>query len=243
MNQFKDNIRSLLDRIRTINSNISSKYDNQVNCFISLNNDNQLSWLTNHHPLTAFSLHSQLTNEYENLQKILLEEVLRLRAELHQPVPPPPSDLLKELANLRLRKRYLTLLSSYPHKLTPRSTLDEIRQTYEKLTASLHAQAREKLRRLWDQLDVPLDQRIYSKTKENEDDYLAMNDEIQRLETYVESIRPLLIKIQKREWYKKEMIEFEKHAANPARLRGSSTQLLREERFRRGMNLFLAFGY
>jgi hypothetical protein len=28
------------------------------------------------------------------------------------------------------------------------------------------------------------------------------------------------------------MVEFEKLAANPARLRGSSTQLLREERFR-----------
>jgi hypothetical protein len=59
-----------------------------------------------------------------------------------------------------------------------------------------------------------------------------MNDEINRLEIYVESIRPLLIKIQKREWYKKEMVEFEKRAANPERLRGNSTQLLREERFR-----------
>ena len=70
-------------------------------------------------------------------------------------------------------------------------------------------------------------------------DYLAMNDEIHRLETYVESIRPILVKIQKREWYKREMVEFEKRAGNPARLRGSSTQLLREERFR--MNLFLSF--
>jgi len=63
-----------------------------------------------------------------------------------------------------------------------------------------------------------------------------MNDEINRLEKYVESIRPLLTKIQKREWYKREMVEFEKHAANPARLRGSSTQLLREERFRKDLS-------
>ena len=83
-----------------------------------------------------------------------------------------------------------------------------------------------------DQLDVPNDQRLIPKTKENQDDYLTMNDEIIRLESYVESIRPILVKIQKREWYKREMVEFEKHAANPARLRGSSTQLLREERFR-----------
>jgi len=63
-----------------------------------------------------------------------------------------------------------------------------------------------------------------------------MNDEIIRLEIYVESIRPILIKIQKREWYKREMVEFEKLAANPARLRGSSTQLLREERFRKDLS-------
>ena len=232
MNQFKENIRVLFHQIHSINSEISSNYENEVNSFVSLDNDNEISWLSTYHPLTAVSLHSQLTNEYQNQRKILLDEIVHLRAELHQSAPPPPSDLLEELTNLRLRKRYLTLLSRYPHKLTSRSTLDEIRQTYEKLTASLHAEAREKLHRLWDQLDVPNDQRIYPKTKENDDDYLAMNDEIHRLETYVESIKPLLVKIQKREWYKKEMIEFEKHAANPARLRGSSSQLLREERFR-----------
>jgi hypothetical protein len=94
------------------------------------------------------------------------------------------------------------------------------------------------LKHLWDQLDVPNNQRLISKTNDNEADYLAMNDEITRLEIYVESIRPVLIKIQKREWYKREMVEFEKHAANPARLRGSSRQLIREERFRIKFNFY-----
>ena len=80
-------------------------------------------------------------------------------------------------------------------------------------------------------MDVPQDQRLIPQTKENQDDYLAMIDEIQRLEAYVESIRSILVKIQKREWFKREMVEFEKRAANPARLKGSSTQLLREEKF------------
>ena len=112
LNQFKENIRVLFHQIHSINSEISSKYENEVNSFVSLDNDNELSWLSTYHPLTAVSLHSQLTNEYQNQRKILLDEIVHLRAELHQSAPPPPSDLLEELTNLRLRKRYLTLLSS-----------------------------------------------------------------------------------------------------------------------------------
>jgi hypothetical protein len=232
LNKFKKDIQTLFDQIHSISPDISSNYQILVNSLISLNEENELSWLNNHHPLTVSSLHSQLLTEYEKLREIILIEVLRLRNELQQKEPLPPYDLQQELIDLRLRKRYLTLLSRYPHKLTSRSSLEEIRQTYEQLTASLCAQARDKLKRLWDQLDVPNDQRFIPKTKDNQDDYLAMDDEINRLEIYVESIRPILIKIQKREWYKREMVEFEKRAANPARLRGSSTQLLREERFR-----------
>jgi hypothetical protein len=238
LTKLKEDIQTLFNQIHSINPDISSNYQTLVNSLISLNEENESSWLNTHHPLTVSSFHSQLHNEYEKLREILLLEVLRLRNELHQKEPSPPYDLHQELLDLRLRKRYLTLLSRYPHKLTSRSSLDEIRQTYEQLTASLCAQAREKLKRLWDQLDVPNDQRFIPKTKENQDDYLTMNDEIHRLEIYVESIRPILIKIQKREWYKREMVEFEKHAANPARLRGSSTQLLREERFRRKKKIF-----
>jgi hypothetical protein len=232
LNKLKQDIRTLLDQIHSLNPDIASKYQTLVNSFLSINNENESSWITNNHPLTGNSLHSQLITEYEQLREVLLAEVLRLRAELSQNEPPPPYDLQQELSDLRLRKRYLSLLSNYPHKLTPRSSLNEIRQTYDKLTASLRAQAREKLKRLWDQLDVPNNQRIIPKINNNDDDYLAMNDEINRLEIYVESIRPLLTKIQKREWFKKEMVEFEKHAGDPARLRGSSTQLLREEKFR-----------
>lgn len=192
-----------------------------------------MSWLTTHQPLNGQALRTQLSSEYEILISKLREEVVRLRAELEQNEPSPSKDLREELADLRLRKRYLHLLKDFPHKLTSRSTLDEIRQTYERLTASLRAEARKKLTSLWDQLDVPANQRIIPKTKENEDDYLAMNDEIHRLEAYVESIRSILVKIQKREWYKKEMVEFEKHAGDPARLRGNSTQLLKEEKFRK----------
>ena len=232
LNKLKQDIRTLLNNIHTLNSNIALKHQTLVNSFLSIDDENESSWLTNHDPLTGNSLHSNLVIEYEQLRAVLLAEIIRLRAELDQNEPPPPHDLQQELSDLRLRKRYLSLLSNLPHKLTSRSSLDEIRRTYEHLTASLRAQAREKLKRLWDQLDVPNDQRIIPKTNTNEEDYLAMNDEIQRLETYVESIRPLLTKIQKREWYKREMVEFEKHAGDPARLRGSSTQLLKEERFR-----------
>lgn len=204
-----------------------------INSFLSINDENESSWINNNSPSTGSSLHSQLVNEYEKLREILLIEVRRLRTELDQEEPEPPYyDLQQELIDLRLRERYLKLLSRYPHKLTSKSTLNEIRQTYEQLTASLCAQAREKLRNLWDQLDVPHNQRFIPKTQNNHDDYLAMTDEINRLHAYVESIKPILIKIQKREWYKKEMVEFEQRAANPARLRGSSSQLLREERFR-----------
>ncbi len=232
MNKLKEDIRILLDQIHSLNPDIAFKHQTLVNSFLLITNETESSWITNHHPLTGKSLHSQLIVDYEQLRELILAEVLRLRAELDQKEPRPPYDLQQELIDLRLRKRYLSLLTNYPHKLTSRSSLNEIRQTYEKLTASLRAKAREKINRLWDQLDVPNDQRIIPKTKDNEIDYLAMDDEINRLEIYVESIRPLLIKIQKREWFKKEMVEFEKHAGDPARLRGSSTQLLREEKFR-----------
>ncbi|CAF4091879.1 unnamed protein product [Rotaria sp. Silwood2] len=231
LNKLKEDIRILLDKIYSLNPEITSDHLNLAKSFLSLKDENESSWLTNHYPLTGSSLHSHLITEYEHLREILLAEVICLRTELDQKEPPSPYDLKQELSNLRLRKRYLSLLSGFPHNLTSRSSLDEIRQTYEKLTASLRAQAHEKLKRLWDQLDVPNDQRIIPKTQDNEDDYLAMNDEINRLEIYVESIRPFLTKIQKREWYKKEMVEFEKRAADPARLRGNSTQLLKEERF------------
>lgn len=232
LNKLKQNIRILLDQIYSLNPDIVSNHLTLAKSFLTVNDENETLWITNHHPSIGHSLHSHLITEYERLREILLAEVIRLRTELDQHEPSSPYDLQQELADLRLRKRYLSLLSSFPHKLTSRSTLNEIRQTYEQLTASLRAKARDKLKRLWDQLDVPDDQRIIPKTKDNDDDYLAMNDEINRLETYVESIRPVLTKIQKREWYKKEMVEFEKHAADPARLRGSSTQLLKEERFR-----------
>jgi len=232
LNKLKEDIRIVLDQISSLKPDLISNHLTVAKSFLTVNDDNETLWITNHHPLTGHSLHSHLIIEYERLREIILAEVIRLRHELDQNEPSSPYDLQQELVDLRLRKRYLSLLSNFPHKLTSRSSLNEIRQTYEQLTASLRAQARDKLNRLWDQLDVPIDQRIIPKTKDNEDDYLAINDEINRLEIYVESIRPLLIKIQKREWYKKEMVEFEKHAANPARLRGSSTQLLKEERFR-----------
>jgi hypothetical protein len=233
LNKLKEDLRHLLDQIRFFNPDIAENHVTLVDSFLSINNDNESSWLTNHHPLNGHSLHSRLLTDYEHLRKELLTEVIRLRNELDQTEPAPPYDLQQELADLRLRKRYLSLLSNFPHKLNSRSSLNEIRQTYERLTAAMRARARETLKRLWDELDVPNDQRIIAKTKDNEEDYLTMTDEINRLETYVESIRPLLIKIQKREWYKREMVEFEKHAADPARLRGSSTQLLKEERFSR----------
>jgi len=228
---YQTDIEKVFKKIQSINPEISSNYEKLVTTFLFINDENQLTWINNHSPLTAFVLHSQLTEQYEKLRELILKEVLQLRLELEQNEPKQPFDLEQELFDLRLRKRYLHLLSTYPHKLTPRSTLDEIRQTYEQLTAALRAQAKDKLKHLWDQLDVPQDQRLIPQTKENQDDYLAMIDEIQRLEAYVESIRSILVKIQKREWFKREMVEFEKRAANPARLKGSSTQLLREEKF------------
>ncbi|CAF0973615.1 unnamed protein product [Adineta steineri] len=236
LNKLKQEISILLDKIHSLNPDLISKYLPIAQLFLSITDDNESVWITNHHPLTGHLLHSHLNTEYENLREILLAEIISLRTELDQPEPSSPYDLQQELIDLRLRKRYLSLLTNFPHKLTSHSTLDEIRQTYDRLTASLRAQARNKLKNLWDQLDVPDEQRIIPKTKDNEEDYLAMNDEINRLETYVESIRPLLTKIQKREWYKKEMVEFEKHAGDPARLRGSSTQLLKEERFRKDLS-------
>ena len=226
------NLENLLSSIRSLNPSIAEKHWPLIQSFISINDANQSAWFTAHQPSTGRALQSRLQTEYDQLHQALLTEVVRLRQELGQKEPSPPYDLQQELADLRLRQRYLTLLASFPHQLTARSTLDEIRRTYEELTASMRAKAREKLRSLWDQLDVPEEQRIFPKTSTNEDDYLAINDEIIRLEIYVESIRPLLVKIQKREWYKREMVEFEKRAGDPARLRGSSTQLLREERFR-----------
>ncbi|CAF1543474.1 unnamed protein product, partial [Rotaria sordida] len=236
LNKLKEDIRFLIDEIYSLNPDINSNDITLAKSFLSLTNENESSWLTNNHPFTGSSLHSNLTTEYQHLREKILAEVIQLRTELNQKEPSPPYDLKQELINLRLRKRYLSLLSSFSHNLTSQSSLDEIRQTYEKLTVSLRKQAREKLKRLWDQLDVPNDQRIIPKTQDNEDDYLAMNDEINQLEIYVESIRPLLVKIQKREWYKKEMVEFEKRAADPARLRGNSTQLLKEERFRKDLS-------
>ena len=145
----KKDIETLFNQIHSINPDISSNYETLVTSLISLNEENELSWFNTHHPLTVSSFHSQLHKEYEKLREAILDEVLRLRKELQQKEPPPPYDLYQELLDLRLRKRYLTLLSRYPHKLTPRSSLDEIRQTYEQLTASLCAQAREKLKHLW----------------------------------------------------------------------------------------------
>ena len=226
------NLENLLSSIRSLNPNIAEKHWPLIQSFISINDANQSAWFTAHQPSTGRSLQSRLQTEYDQLHQVLLTEVIRLRQELGQKEPSPPYDLQQELADLRLRQRYLALLASFPHQLTARSTLDEIRRTYEELTASMRAKAREKLKSLWDQLDVPEKQRIFPKTSTNEDDYLTINDEIIRLEIYVESIRPLLVKIQKREWYKREMVEFEKRAGDPARLRGSSTQLLKEERFR-----------
>ncbi|CAF3356101.1 unnamed protein product [Rotaria socialis] len=236
LKKLKGDIQVLLDKIYSLNPDITLNNSTAAKSFLSLNDENELSWLNDNNPLTGRSLYTELLHDYEHLQEKLLTEVVHLRTELGQKEPLLSCDLKEELVNLRLRKRYLSLLSNFPHNLTPNSSLDEIRQTYEQLTASSRAQAREKLKRLWDQLDVPNDQRITPKTADNEDDYLSMNDEIHRLETYVESIRPLLTKIQKREWYKREMIEFEKHAADPARLRGSSTQLLKEERFRKELS-------
>lgn len=233
MNQLKDHLQQLLQRIIALDDDIGKKHVSLVDSFRSVTDENQKLWLTKNHPLTGQSLSERLQVEYDQLYRTILDEVIRLRQEMDQKEPPPPHDLKQELLDLRLRQRYLTLLKSFPHKLNARSTLDEIRQTYDHLTASLRAQAKEKLKRLWDQLDVPADQRKFPQTKTNEDDYLAINDEINRLEQYVESIRPLLTRIQKREWYKKEMVEFEKRAGDPARLRGSSTQLLKEERFRK----------
>lgn len=238
LNTLKQDIRILLDKIRALNSDTVSNNIVLANSFLCVNDENQSLWIAQHQSISGKLIYSRLMTEYENLRELLLAEVLRLRKELDQNEPSPPCDLQQELANLRLRQRYLALLSDFPHKLTSRSTLDEIRQAYEHLTASLRAQTREKLKRLWDQLDVPNDRRIIPKTQDNEDDYLAMTGEINQLEKYIESIRPILTKIQKREWYKKEMIEFEKHAADPARLRGSSTQLLKEERFRMYIMLF-----
>ena len=232
LDKLKQDICILFEQIHSLNPDIASNYSTQANSFLSLTDEDESSWFTHYHPLTGRSLHSQLVIEYEHLHEKLLAEVISLRTELNQNEPSPPCNLQQELINLRLRKRYLFLLSNLPHKLTSHSSLDEIRQTYELLTASLLAKARENLKHLWDQLDVPSDQRVMPTTRDNEDDYLAVNDEIDRLERYIESIRPLLTKIQKREWYKKEMVEFEKYAANPARLRGSSAQLLKEERFR-----------
>ena len=227
------NLHDLLGEVRSLNPNLAEKQSPLIQSFISINDANQSAWLTTHQPMTGRLMHSRLQSEYDQLHQALLTEVIRLRRELGQKEPSPPYDLKRELEDLRLRQRYLALLTSFPHQLTSRSTLDEIRRTYEELTASMRAKAREKLKSLWDQLDVPEEQRILPKTSTNEDDYLAINDEIIRLEIYVESIRPLLVKIQKREWYKREMVEFEKHAGDPARLRGSSTQLLKEERFRK----------
>ncbi|CAF0843091.1 unnamed protein product [Adineta ricciae] len=234
LSKLKQEIQHLLDQIQSLNPESTSQQSTHVKSYLSTSNE--LSWLTTHQPLNGQVLRTKLSSEYEILISKLREEVVRLRAELEQNEPSPPKDLREELADLRLRKRYLSLLKDFPHKLTSRSTLDEIRQTYERLTASLRAEARKKLTSLWDQLDVPENQRIVPKTKENQDDYLAMNDEIHRLEAYVESIRTILVKIQKREWYKKEMVEFEKHAGDPARLRGNSTQLLKEEKFRKDLS-------
>lgn len=229
----KTQLQKLYQQILAFDDDIAKKHQSLVDSFRSINDENQLSWLKINDPLNGQLLLTRLQTEYDQLYRTILDEVIRLRQEMDQKEPPPPHDLKQELVDLRLRQRYLTLLKGFPHKLNARSTLDEIRQTYDHLTASLRAQAREKLKRLWDQLDVPADQRKIPQTKNNEDDYLAINDEVTRLELYVESIRPLLIKIQKREWYKKEMVEFERHAGDPARLRGSSTQLLKEERFRK----------
>ena len=223
MNDVKNQLQKLYQQLAALDDDIAKKHLSIVDSFRSINDDNQLSWLTTHHPLTGQALVSRLQTEYDQLHRTILDEVVLLRREMDQKEPPPPHDLKQELSDLRLRQRYLTLLKGFPHKLNARSTLDEIRQTYDHLTASLRAQAREKLKRLWDQLDVPADQRKIPQTKNNDDDYLAINDEITRLELYVESIRPILTKIQKREWYKKEMVEFERRAGDPARLRGSST--------------------
>lgn len=239
LKNLKEDIRVLLRKTRSLNSDSNSNSLTLAESFLSLSDDNESSWLSNNHPLTGLSLYSQLLAEYKRLEETLMTEIIRLRTELGQKEPSPPNDLKEELANLRLRKRYLSLLSNFPHKLTSNSSLDEIRQTYEQLTASLRAKAREKLEHLWNQLDVPKDQRIIPKTNDNQDDYLLMNDEISRLEQYIESIRPLLTKIQKREWYKREMIEFEKRAGDPARLRGNSMQLLKEERFRTTKRVFV----
>ena len=189
------NLDNLLSSIRSLNPNISEKHKPLIHSFISINDANQSAWFTTHQPLTGRLLHSRLQTEYDQLHQALLTEVIRLRQELGQKEPSPPYDLQQELTDLRLRQRYLALLASFPHQLTARSTLDEIRRTYEELTASMRAKAREKLKSLWDQLDVPEEQRIFPKTFTNEDDYLAINDEIIRLEIYVESIRPLLVKI------------------------------------------------
>eukprot|EP01111_Echinosteliopsis_oligospora_P009857 TRINITY_DN2969_c0_g1_i1.p1 TRINITY_DN2969_c0_g1~~TRINITY_DN2969_c0_g1_i1.p1 ORF type:complete len:292 (+),score=115.99 TRINITY_DN2969_c0_g1_i1:244-1119(+) len=97
-----------------------------------------------------------------------------------------------------------------------------------------------KLEKLWDELKTsPEDRMLFYDAAEGnseeftEDVYKQIVKEIDRLEKYLESIRPILKMITRREWIKDEMLTFEKSASDPNRLFGSSTQLNKEEQFRK----------
>lgn len=91
-----------------------------------------------------------------------------------------------------------------------------------------------RLERLWDELRTKEGERQSFFNNQVEDElYMSMLTEVARLEMYLESIRPLLKMIARREWIKSEMHSFENKASNPDRLFRNSSQLLNEEKFRK----------
>ncbi|CAF0781896.1 unnamed protein product [Didymodactylos carnosus] len=150
--------------------------------------------------------------------------------------------------NLSENDEFRMMFSSKLNKIENHNSLEVVelcKKEYERLSAfrkdqiqALLLQTKTKLNQLWNEIEVPeIDRQLFLTQGMNDDDeqLLIMEEEIERLEKYIASIRQILTKIQKREWYKHEMIEFEKIAGEPNRLKGSSIQLIKEEKFRKDL--------
>jgi len=96
---------------------------------------------------------------------------------------------------------------------------------------------RKHIRELMDQLHYGPEQRkqydhLFT-NEEYDDEFIQELDNVIKLLTAtLEKMAPIIKLIERREWFKKEMKEFETTASDPNRLKKKSTRLLQEEQFR-----------
>jgi len=127
------------------------------------------------------------------------------------------------------------------------NTLDDwniLSTEYQRLLAIQRAQVsgsveakRKRMQELMDLLHYGPEQREQFKhlftNEEYDDDFIQdLDNTIKKLTETLEKMAPIIKLIERREWFKKEMKEFETTASDPNRLKKKSTRLLQEEQFR-----------